>query len=284
MLSANALRRLSEDYSLPIGEGDRWMMDSGAFSQISGEAGFYQSPAEYAIEIHRWCRFGTLVAAVTQDYMCEPHILHQLDTNAKEQQERTVKRYDEILGHLSRLGTDTHLMPVLQGWEPRHYKRHLEMYGDRLTEDMWVGVGSICKRNSSPADVEKVLSAITDRRPDLRLHGFGIKTTALRRNPVTKICGTSGECLCGAFDEDGQALDELKAQCNLLGEMDLYERIISLQEEVFEEYPWRYDGRPPHWFAEARKGQMALEGLPRSDDQNRVAQRMCVGCGKQSVQ
>jgi len=187
MLSANALCRLSEDYSLPVGEGDRWMMDSGAFSQISGEAGFYQSPAEYAIEVHRWCRFGNLVAAVTQDYMCEPHILHRLDTNAREQQERTVERYDEILGHLSHLDTDTHLMPVLQGWEPRHYKRHLEMYGDRLTEEMWVGVGSICKRNSSPADVEKVLSAITDCRPDLRLHGFGIKTTALRRARIRKM-------------------------------------------------------------------------------------------------
>jgi phosphoadenosine phosphosulfate reductase len=111
-----------------------------------------------------------------------------------------------------------------------------------------------------------------------------IRERGLRRNPVTKICGTSGECLCGAFDEDGQALGELKAQCNLLGEMDRYERILSLQEEVFEEYPWRYDERPPHWFAEAREGQMALEGLPRSDDQNRVARRMCVSCGKQSVQ
>jgi 3'-phosphoadenosine 5'-phosphosulfate sulfotransferase (PAPS reductase)/FAD synthetase len=109
-----------------------------------------------------------------------------------------------------------------------------------------------------------------------------IKRRGLRRNPATKICGTSGECLCGAFDEGGKALDELKAQCNLLGEMDLYERIVSLQEEVWDDYPWRYDERPPDWFAEAREGQMALEGIPRSEDQNRIAQQMCVGCGKSS--
>ena len=107
-----------------------------------------------------------------------------------------------------------------------------------------------------------------------------IQQRGLERNPATKVCGTSGECLCGAFDEDGQALDELKAQCNLLDEMDLYRRIVSLQQEVWDKYPWRYDERRPDWYEEARGGQLSLEGLPGSENQNRVAQRMCVGCGK----
>jgi 3'-phosphoadenosine 5'-phosphosulfate sulfotransferase (PAPS reductase)/FAD synthetase len=102
----------------------------------------------------------------------------------------------------------------------------------------------------------------------------------LETNPVSDVYGMSGECLCGAFDEGGGRLCELKHACDRFGEPETYERIVSLQKEVWNEYPWRYDERPPHWFAEAREGQMALEGLPRSDDQNRVAQRMCVGCGK----
>lgn len=101
----------------------------------------------------------------------------------------------------------------------------------------------------------------------------------LQRNPVSRLIGSSGECLCGAFDEDGQRLEELRAECELLGEMDLYERIASLQKEVHDRYPWRWDERPPEWFAEAQNGQLGLEGLPSSGDQNRVA-RMCVGCGK----
>jgi hypothetical protein len=42
-----------------------------------------------------------------------------------------------------------------------------------------VGVGSVCKRNGDPAAVLAVLDAIAAVRPDLRLHGFGLKLTAL---------------------------------------------------------------------------------------------------------
>ena len=43
----------------------------------------------------------------------------------------------------------------------------------------WVGVGSVCKRNAKPGEVFMVLDAIAMARPDLRLHGFGLKATAL---------------------------------------------------------------------------------------------------------
>jgi hypothetical protein len=43
-----------------------------------------------------------------------------------------------------------------------------------------VGVGSICKRNGDPAGVRRVLRAIREARPDLELHGFGLKITTLR--------------------------------------------------------------------------------------------------------
>jgi hypothetical protein len=49
---------------------------------------------------------------------------------------------------------------------------------------MWVGVGSVCKRNSSQDDIYDVLRAIKSARPDLRLHGFGLKTTALKCDSV----------------------------------------------------------------------------------------------------
>jgi hypothetical protein len=57
--------------------------------------------------------------------------------------------------------------------------RHLRAYSDRLKFGMWVGVGSVCKRNGAPEQIAAVLHAIKSVRPDLRLHGFGVKQTAL---------------------------------------------------------------------------------------------------------
>jgi hypothetical protein len=48
-------------------------------------------------------------------------------------------------------------MPVLQGWCAGDYLDHLEAYSDRLQPGAWVGVGSVCKRNVSPASIFKVL-------------------------------------------------------------------------------------------------------------------------------
>jgi len=46
------------------------------------------------------------------------------------------------------------------------------------------GVGSVCKRNSRRGLVAAVLRAVLGVRPDLRLHGFGVKTSALDEREV----------------------------------------------------------------------------------------------------
>lgn len=207
MISIQRLRDRKSDFN--VGE---WIMDSGAFSQVAGEAGFHESPAEYAIEVVRWSRCGDLKAAATQDYMCEPHILDRLQRNAKEQQKRTVERYEKIKDYLYRLSSSVHLMPVLQGWDARHYERHVKMYD--LPENCWTGVGSVCKRNASPADVERVLAAIKDVRADLRLHGFGIKRTALTRPAIREML-YSADSMAWSFaarNNGGDANDPLAAQ------------------------------------------------------------------------
>jgi len=61
------------------------------------------------------------------------------------------------------------------------------MYGERLTHGMRVGVGSVCKRNGNPSAIVAVLEAVKKRRPDLRLHGFGLKTTALQNAYITSL-------------------------------------------------------------------------------------------------
>lgn len=171
----------------PFAVGD-WIMDSGAFSTILKHGGYPDPPEAYAEQIRRWSKNGNLLAAVTQDYMCEPHMLKLTGMTVEQHQRLTVERYDALMA--CDLG-GVYLMPVLQGYTPADYVRHIEMYGDRLAHGAWVGVGSVCKRNGDPAAIEEVLLAIKRVRPDLRLHGFGIKLTALGSALVRELLWTA---------------------------------------------------------------------------------------------
>ena len=156
------------------------MLDSGAFTRITSGIG-HLDPYVYAAEIDRWSGNGDLAAAVTQDWMCEPFVLQITGMTIADHQRLTIKRFDVLK---SLIKSDTYLMPVLQGYEPADYVRHLIEYGDRIKQGDWVGVGSICKRNANANSISSVLMAIKSERPDIRLHGFGIKRTALLSSMV----------------------------------------------------------------------------------------------------
>lgn len=161
-----------------------WIMDSAAFTTIQKHGGYPHPVEEYAEQIKRWSTNGNLQLAVAQDYMCEHHMLKITGLTIPEHQRLTVERYDALIA------CDTggvQIMPVLQGYDPSDYVRHIELYGDRLTHGMWVGVGSVCKRNGDPGAIARVLIAIKQERPDLRLHGFGLKTTALKSEFISGL-------------------------------------------------------------------------------------------------
>ena len=115
--------------------------------------------------------------------MCEPFILAKTGLTIAEHQRLTIDRFLALRD----AGTGVYIMPVLQGFAPADYVRHIEMYGDALPPGAWVGVGSVCKRNGDARQIEAVLLAIKAARPDLRLHGFGLKTTALRSGLVRSL-------------------------------------------------------------------------------------------------
>jgi len=170
-ISVNRLR----DRKSPFAVGD-WIMDSGAFTTIATHGGYPQPVSEYAAQIRRWSGNGNLLAAAAQDFMCEPHMLAKTGLTVAEHQRLTIERYDALL----REDCGVYILPVLQGYAPDDYAAHVRAYGDRFAPGAWVGVGSICKRNASPSSIVAVLRAILAERPDLRLHGFGLKKTALQ--------------------------------------------------------------------------------------------------------
>jgi len=170
----------------PFMVGD-WIMDSGAFTEVSTHGRYRHDVAEYANQVARWKDNGNMLAAVSQDYMCEPFILQKTGMNVGEHQALTINRYDELL----RYDTGAYIMPVLQGFAPWEYVSHLRQYDNKLALGAWVGVGSVCKRNAEPTSVWRVLAAIKQVRPDLRLHGFGLKMTALADASIRELLHTS---------------------------------------------------------------------------------------------
>lgn len=192
-ISYHALKRRKGPFPVKV-----WILDSGSFTTILKYGGYPDEPEVYAEAIKRWSANGTMLAAVTQDYMCEPHMLKITGLTIEEHQRLTVERYDRLLA--CDLG-GAYLMPVLQGYAPEDYVQHIAMYGDRFPQPhgpthprlgkppqgMWVGVGSVCKRNGNPDAIKKVLLAIKDARPDLQLHGFGLKKTALASGLIRSL-------------------------------------------------------------------------------------------------
>jgi hypothetical protein len=162
-----------------------WIMDSGAFSQVANTGDHLLTAADYAEQIKRWSRCGILVRAAAQDYMCEDFILKKLGRTVKDHQQMTTTNYRKLTRELKNIECQTQIMPVLQGYNPQEYANHVKDYGSLLRKYAWVGVGSVCKRNSNPQSVADVLDAILDLRPDLRLHGFGIKKTCLQDSYIS---------------------------------------------------------------------------------------------------
>jgi hypothetical protein len=186
-MSINRLRRPGHrrKSNLPVREGSEILLDSGAFTEITTYGEYRHSPHAYANTL-RWALplFGDAkVTAVAQDMMCEPFALRKTGLTVQKHQKITIERYDALTTE----ALPCPIMPVLQGYDPEDYVFHLRQYDKRLTGGMWVGVGSVCKRNKNPVSIAHILSALHDERPDLRFHGFGVKRTALLDATVRKL-------------------------------------------------------------------------------------------------
>jgi len=195
MISAT---RLAKDKN-PKFNPKTWMLDSGAFSQIANHGEFTMSVTQYAQLIQRYADKGDLTCAVAQDYMCEPIAREATGKSVREHQHMTTRRYFHLLEELRNNFCNVELMPVLQGWEPLDYVEHLRLYEDVWAhrrsiagylyyfDEEWraperpeyIGIGTMCKRNGNPGEVEHILDLLLPRLTNYKVHLFGIKKTAL---------------------------------------------------------------------------------------------------------
>lgn len=198
--------RLTDYKTFPQAAG-RWAMDSGGFTELKDHGRWRITPDEFVADVRRITagvgRRPDFVAP--QDWMCEPWVIfgrnrhlppgspgrfegtkaargltedepeQDLDAAVRFHQERTV----ENLLELRRLAPEIPWMPVLQGWELRHYLDCADMYaaaGIDLAAEPIVGLGSVCRRQATP-EIDQIVA--TFHRRGLRLHGFGVKTQGL---------------------------------------------------------------------------------------------------------
>lgn len=153
-----------------------WLLDSGGFTELNLHGRWTLTPPEYVGEARRYRdEVGQLAHAAPQDWMCEPVVLEKTGLDVRRHQERTVANYLELRS----LAPDVPWFPVLQGWLPDDYLRHLDAY-DRAGVDLGaaplVGVGTVCRRQHTGEAVE-ILRRL--KSLGLRLHGFGLKLQGL---------------------------------------------------------------------------------------------------------
>lgn len=168
-------RRLTHRATFPRARAP-WLLDSGGFTELNLHGGWTLSPAAYAAEARVYGReVGRVAHAAPQDWMCEPAVLQKTGKTVAEHQARTVANFLD----LRERAPEVPWFPVLQGWAPDDYLRHVEAYeraGVALGALPLVGVGTVCRRQHTG---EAVALLRRLRGLGLRLHGFGLKLQGL---------------------------------------------------------------------------------------------------------
>lgn len=180
-ISVNRLDRLkSREDRWPVTCVDPWAIDSGAYIALDSantSTPWWMPDEIYASKILSFAtdsgRPPDFVAP--QDWPCEPNVRKRTGLSVREHQRLTLESYLFLTEEWPWLPW----IPVLQGWEAGEHVDHVHMYEDAgvdLAGCHRVGIGSVCRRAHLPGIVE-VIGQFADA--GLKLHGFGIKKTAL---------------------------------------------------------------------------------------------------------
>lgn len=200
-----SIRTINRIKSRPLSVND-WCCDSGGFTELTLHDKWLTTPEQYVEDLYSASQIGRLVWASPQDWMCEPHMIAKTGLSVNIHQHLTCENFVT----LSTIAPDLPIIPVLQGWEPDDYRKHLlmyESYGIDLRHYATVGLGSFCRR----ANVNGVRELVIDlHNYGLKLHGFGLKQDGLRLfgdhltssdsmawSFTGRIAGRQGINLCG---------------------------------------------------------------------------------------
>lgn len=151
-------------------------VDSAGFTEVAQAGRWRPSIPEFADFVAACQEWGARWVA-GMDWPCGPTALAESGLGVEAHQALTVEFHAQLAAtlpaHLRPLVT-----PVLQGWDPDDYVRHLSMYeraGLDLEDEPLVGVGSLVRDDHDT--VATVLAELAGT--GLRLHAFGVHRRAL---------------------------------------------------------------------------------------------------------
>ncbi len=161
----------------PIDQRAELSLDSGGFTEIATHGKWTITPEEYVSDIRRLInevglKFNFIAP---QDWMCEPDMVKKTGLSVKEHQKLTVDNYLQ----LKYLAPDLPIIPVVQGHTLEEYEKCCILYeqcGIRLRDLPLVGVGSVCRRESTQ-EIADILAWFS--RMGIRTHAFGVKKAGL---------------------------------------------------------------------------------------------------------
>jgi hypothetical protein len=189
------LRYLTEGSKAPRGSRPL-LWERLAYGTALDSAGFVAMTlygGEYPWSVAEYVNFATAFPFdwySSMDYCCEREIAADRQI-VRRRVELTAERYGDCIEHARYLregeGMDwvTDATPIVQGWLPEDYRECVHLL-DQHMHDGWpelVGVGSVCRRQlTGPDGIDRILATLDSvLPPHVKLHLFGVKSTALRK-------------------------------------------------------------------------------------------------------
>ncbi|EQB16816.1 MULTISPECIES: DUF7221 family queuine tRNA-ribosyltransferase-like protein [Sphingobium] len=188
LISANALSRWSRSKGWPDWRG--WNLaaldHARELASLSLDSAGFVAMARYGGYPWRTTDYLVLAASypfrwfASMDYCVEPEIARDRE-EVLDRISRTIRANFDCRSGARDLGIEHRLMPVIQGRRPEDYERCLDGLLLDYSRTPLIGVGSLCRREvSGPEGLIAVLDHLDRILPrDVRLHGFGVKGTAL---------------------------------------------------------------------------------------------------------
>lgn len=115
-----------------------------------------------------------------RDFPCEPQLLKRHGLTVKQNIRRTVDNHIALLDLLPNYCVNSEPIPVIQGWKKEDYLDCIDAFKEQGLISNYMAIGSVCRR-TAVNNIREIIISVRDNIPAwIRLHGFGVKLTALK--------------------------------------------------------------------------------------------------------
>lgn len=154
---------------------ERLFIDSGGFFSSMQAGNYTKSDNEYL----KYVMAMNPAFFALRDFPCEPELLKKHNRSVRQHIDMTVENHCHLLDLLPDYDIDATPIPVLQGWSVEDYLYCIDLFRERGLITEYMAIGSVCRR-TGVNEIRRIIISIKDNLPaGTKLHGFGVKLTAL---------------------------------------------------------------------------------------------------------